>query len=177
MSALEEEKKELDAAIQAENVKTTLLENQKTIGEFYKKYAHATIDTKETRDQLFNYFIDKIFLDTDTITIATYYYDTNKPIELKDLENAQEMREIRTFPKEFDTSPRSGANGTRTRNPLLAKQVRYQLRHSPRVGLAGLEPATSVLSGLRSNQLSYRPIAPCGCCTRLSQIDPFSKRD
>ena len=26
------------------------------------------------------------------------------------------------------------------------------------VGLAGLEPATSVLSGLRSNQLSYRPI-------------------
>ena len=25
----------------------------------------------------------------------------------------------------------SGANGTRTRNPLLAKQVRYQLRHSP----------------------------------------------
>ena len=25
------------------------------------------------------------------------------------------------------------------------------------MGLAGLEPATSVLSGLRSNQLSYRP--------------------
>ena len=24
-----------------------------------------------------------------------------------------------------------GANGARTRNPLLAKQVRYQLRHSP----------------------------------------------
>ena len=24
-----------------------------------------------------------------------------------------------------------GANGTRTRNPLLAKQVRYQLRHGP----------------------------------------------
>ena len=25
----------------------------------------------------------------------------------------------------------SGAEGTRTPNPLLAKQVRYQLRHSP----------------------------------------------
>ena len=108
-----------------------------------------------------------------------------------------------------------GANGTRTRNPLLAKQVRYQLRHSPvgdlqssavsvtdvhrsalserstrtcrttmptattdptatqhvthffmmssaqtrlrMVGLGGLEPPTSVLSGLRSNLLSYRP--------------------
>jgi hypothetical protein len=29
------------------------------------------------------------------------------------------------------TSENSGANGTRTRNPLLAKQVRYQLRHGP----------------------------------------------
>lgn len=29
-----------------------------------------------------------------------------------------------------------GANGTRTRNPLLAKQVRYQLRHSPIGGLS-----------------------------------------
>ena len=28
--------------------------------------------------------------------------------------------------------PAGGAEGTRTPNPLLAKQVRYQLRHSPR---------------------------------------------
>ena len=27
-----------------------------------------------------------------------------------------------------------------------------------RVGLAGLEPATSSLSGMRSNHLSYRPV-------------------
>src|SRR5690606_31475853 len=133
--------------------------------------------------------------------------------------------------------PSSGASGTRTRNPLLAKQVRYQLRHGPRsdpgpesetvrapaqragvsaagsgkvfppklsvtsaqssrssrsaltlaqtaypaaastasprnffmvpllgvvvgVGLTGLEPVTSSLSGKRSNRLSYRPGAP-----------------
>ena len=29
------------------------------------------------------------------------------------------------------TLTRSGAKGTRTPNPLLAKQVRYQLRHGP----------------------------------------------
>ena len=28
-----------------------------------------------------------------------------------------------------------GAKGTRTPNPLLAKQVRYQLRHGPRTGV------------------------------------------
>ena len=127
-----------------------------------------------------------------------------------------------------------GANGTRTRNPLLAKQVRYQLRHSPigdpqssavsvtdvhrsalserstrtcrttmptattdptatqhvthffmmssaqtrlrMVGLGGLEPPTSVLSGLRSNLLSYRPNRhPCGHSNIVHSIEPFSK--
>ena len=127
-----------------------------------------------------------------------------------------------------------GANGTRTRNPLLAKQVRYQLRHSPvgdpqssavsvtdvhrsalserstrtcrttmptattdptatqhvthffmissaqtrlrMVGLGGLEPPTSVLSGLRSNLLSYRPNRhPCGHSDIVHRIGPSSK--
>src|SRR5947209_1472600 len=99
-------------------------------------------------------------------------------------------------------SPMGGAEGTRTPDPLLAKQVRYQLRHSPvaycylrspspqvtqrggllpelgvglarlpltprggrrteqaehhqqalHVGLDGLEPSTSSLSGKRSNR-------------------------
>ena len=127
-----------------------------------------------------------------------------------------------------------GANGTRTRNPLLAKQVRYQLRHSPvgdaqssavsvtdvhrsalserstrtcrttmptattdptatqhvthffmmssaqsrlrMVGLGGLEPPTSVLSGLRSNLLSYRPNRhPCGHSDIVHRIGPSGK--
>src|SRR5699024_2312048 len=33
------------------------------------------------------------------------------------------------------------------------------------VGLAGLEPATSSLSGKRSNRLSYRPQARCFCAS------------
>ena len=39
-----------------------------------------------------------------------------------------------------------GAKGTRTPNPLLAKQVRYQLRHGPRVLYAlvgGFSPSAS----------------------------------
>ena len=130
-----------------------------------------------------------------------------------------------------DLRKRGGAKGTRTPNPLLAKQVRYQLRHGPEgcltdgreagktgvgrsgalrlrasgglgpqpilgllllelvahhdgthsdqdenedllhdtpptvgkdrrmVGLTGLEPVASSLSGKRSNRLSYRPVA------------------
>ena len=51
-----------------------------------------------------------------------------------------------------------GAKRPRTADLLLAKQALSQLSYSPLlVGLNGLEPSTSRLSGVRSNQLSYRP--------------------
>lgn len=60
-----------------------------------------------------------------------------------------------------------GASRDRTDDPLLAKQVLSQLSYGPVrstfrradgvVGLGGLEPPTSPLSGVRSNHLSYRP--------------------
>ena len=52
-----------------------------------------------------------------------------------------------------------GASRDRTDDPLLAKQVLSQLSYGPIVvGLGGLEPPASPLSGVRSNHLSYRPI-------------------
>ena len=39
-----------------------------------------------------------------------------------------------TFPTSGKWLTCGGAKGTRTPNPLLAKQVRYQLRHGPRSG-------------------------------------------
>ena len=54
-----------------------------------------------------------------------------------------------------------GDNEIRTRDPLLARQVLSQLSYIPRphkMGSSGLEPPTSRLSGVRSNQLSYEPI-------------------
>ena len=64
----------------------------------------------------------------------------------------------------------NGDEGIRTPDPLLARQVLSQLSYTPimglifffevlpSVGLSGLEPPTSRLSGVRSNQLSYKPI-------------------
>ena len=64
----------------------------------------------------------------------------------------------------------SGARGIRTPDILLAKQALYQLSYGPdkrvwktgepvepAVGLGGVEPPTSRLSGVRSNHLSYSP--------------------
>ena len=60
-----------------------------------------------------------------------------------------------------------GADRDRTGDPLLAKQVLSQLSYSPLtlvVGLGRFELPTSPLSGVRSNQLSYRPAG----CARVS---------
>ena len=73
-----------------------------------------------------------------------------------------------------------GDGGIRTLDPLLARQVLSQLSYTPiresvfcflhplnglfhyqislAMGLSGLEPPTSRLSGVRSNRLSYKPI-------------------
>ena len=64
-----------------------------------------------------------------------------------------------------------GDEGTRTPDPLLAKQTLFQLSYIPNflicsrlilrsaklVGPSGIEPETSALSARRSNQLSYEP--------------------
>ena len=79
------------------------------------------------------------------------------------------------------SSTDNGDGEIRTLDPLLARQVLSQLSYapipdgslvwlfrkslfqvlfqvfSPPVGLSGLEPPTSRLSGVRSNQLSYKP--------------------
>ena len=52
-----------------------------------------------------------------------------------------------------------GDEETRTPDPLLAKEMLYQLSYVPLapegvVGVSGLEPETSALSGQCSNQLS-----------------------
>ena len=58
-----------------------------------------------------------------------------------------------------------GGKRARTADPLLAKQVLFQLSYTPAaltnprvVGLGRFELPTSRLSGVRSDQLSYRPL-------------------
>ena len=57
-----------------------------------------------------------------------------------------------------------GGERVRTDDLLRARQALSQLSYTPIffpinvVGLGGLEPPTSRLSGVRSNQLSYRPL-------------------
>ena len=56
----------------------------------------------------------------------------------------------------------SGDERSRTAGLLRAKQTLSQTElhpHIDMVGLSGIEPETSRLSGARSNRLSYKPLA------------------
>ena len=76
----------------------------------------------------------------------------------------------------------SGDKGIRTLDPLLARQVLSQLSYTPmalfffqnKMGLNGLEPSTSRLSGVRSNQLSYKPMLDTShfCVMSIKQLNP-----
>ena len=110
MNALEAQQQEPDIAIQAEHVKTALFEDEASIGAFYKRFAQATIDTPEIREQLFEYFVDKVYIGREQIVIASYFNDSAGPIEFEELGEAltsgDRAGELRTYARkrELDTS-------------------------------------------------------------------------
>ena len=68
-----------------------------------------------------------------------------------------------------------GAERDRTADPLVANQVLSQLSYSPTrgvklVGLGRVELPTSPLSGVRSSQLSYRPMSSCQLSVTSCQL-------
>lgn len=67
-------------------VKATLYEDEASIGTFYKRFAEATIDTVKTRDQLFEYFVNKIYIRPEQVVIASYFHDRVAPIKFEDFE-------------------------------------------------------------------------------------------
>ena len=107
---------------------------------------------------------------------------TSFPIHLvfKELRPAVNGRRKSHHPSRARCPHGGGGDGTRTHDRLVANQVLYQLSYAPEparpagrgsgsasagrpadlVGLTGLEPETSRLSGGCSNQLSYRPKCP-----------------
>ena len=66
------------------------------------------MDEPETRDLLFDYFVSKIFVGPDSMTIASWFFNGGPDIDFADLAEAKETGEVLNI--EFDTSP-SGGDG------------------------------------------------------------------
>ena len=77
LSKLEAQKEGLRDAINAEKMKQSLVTNENSIKHYFEKYANFSFDDEETRNNVLEYFVDKIFLYNDKIVI-TWYYTNNK---------------------------------------------------------------------------------------------------
>ena len=67
---LEVQKKNLLAAIETERIKKLAVADTKRIQEYYEMYKHADFKDPTTRDFVFDYFIEKIFVYSDKLVIC-----------------------------------------------------------------------------------------------------------
>lgn len=77
---LEEQKRALNEAIEAENIRAALCEDEHTIKAYFEKFLHADFDNPETRDQVLEYFVDKIYLTDDGLVVTSWYSEDRTEI-------------------------------------------------------------------------------------------------
>ena len=70
---LEEQRRALNEAIEAENVRAALCEDEHSIRAYFEKFLHADLDNPETRDRVLEYFVDKIYLTYDGLMMTSWY--------------------------------------------------------------------------------------------------------
>lgn len=73
LTQLEEQRRALNEAIEAENVRAALCEDEHSIGAYFEKFLHADFDNPETREQVLEYFIDKIYVSETGVMITSWY--------------------------------------------------------------------------------------------------------
>ena len=87
---LETRRDSLDQAIMVEQVKCELFQDA-GFGEFYKRYLDADLENPELRDELLDYFVDRIYIDDDgKLSFVLKLYD-------KDGMTTQEVPESELF--------------------------------------------------------------------------------
>ncbi len=81
---LEERRDALDQAIMVEQAKTELFQDA-GFGELYKRYLDADLENPELRDELLDYFVDKIYIDDDgKLSFVLKLYDKDE-VELQEV--------------------------------------------------------------------------------------------
>ena len=50
-----------------------MCEDEHTIKAYFEKFLHADFDNPETRDQVLEYFVDKIYLTDDGLVVTSWY--------------------------------------------------------------------------------------------------------
>mgnify|MGYP001010394332 CR=1 FL=1 len=91
LNQLEEQKASLNDAIQAENVKVSLYEDEHSVKAYFEKFLHADFDNPETRDMILEYFVDKIYLYDDKVILTCKYSDADYEVDWEDFQKAKKV--------------------------------------------------------------------------------------
>ncbi|MDU1064944.1 MAG: hypothetical protein E7A56_08760 [Cutibacterium avidum] len=105
MTSLREQKEELGAAIQLERVRATPTEDEGPIREFYRRYAKAMMEDPQTRKLLLEYFVDKIYVGKDRLTVASWFYDGAGPITWEEFKEATVGSHTERLVRVFNMGP------------------------------------------------------------------------
>lgn len=78
LAQLEEQKSALNDAIGTENVRVSLCEDRHSIQAYFDKFLHADVNDPEIRDQVFEYFVDKVYLYDDKLVVSMWFSEDDK---------------------------------------------------------------------------------------------------
>ena len=91
-----EQKTGIEEAIETEKLKQALVEDENSIKKYFEMYAKADFDDEDTRNQVLEYFVDKIYVYNDRLVITWYYSDDKTSIDLDALTEITETSESNT---------------------------------------------------------------------------------
>jgi len=108
INELESQEEMLEQAIAVEKTKMSMLQDDKTIRDFFEQYRHSDFDDTAVRDELFDFFIERIYLSDDRIKyVGRFYNNTNDDFvsehefSLEDL-NDEDYADIVDMPGDCD---------------------------------------------------------------------------
>lgn len=78
-------------------MKQALVEDENSIKKYFEMYAKADFDDEDTRNQVLEYFVDKIYVYNDRLVITWYYSDDKTSIDLDALTEITETSESKGF--------------------------------------------------------------------------------
>ena len=93
---VENKKTGIEEAIETEKMKQALVEDENSIKKYFEMYAKADFDDEDTRNQVLEYFVDKIYVYNDRLVITWYYSDDKTSIDLDALTEITETSESNT---------------------------------------------------------------------------------
>lgn len=99
---VENKKAGIEEAIETEKLKQALVEDENSIKKYFEMYAKADFDDEDTRNQMLEYFVDKIYVYNDRLVITWYYSDDKTSIDLDALTEITETSESNTVDRGFD---------------------------------------------------------------------------